>query len=275
MKKILFIALALLTMGSQMEVSAAKKEKKGLKWEWDGTKSGNETIDNYLVQIDTLYRNLQAYQNAATNTFEYKADTLEIDGKPYILARMIDKGTGQIVTRGRVNWEFANAIMQGTSIVLAMTNAGLGSANAALALPQLGLKALKFGKYVKGGPTIISEGIKTIKVVRANYATDYQQWKGLKTGAVEDPSKLNIQGIDDDLVKKLNKCCYLTEIKEADPSYDKIQEVLKNKSDEEKAQESQTAFNDIKQATMAEEDAKKNREDDSDDAFMKEMEDNA
>lgn len=50
MKKILLIALALLTFGSQMEVNAQK-----LKWNWDGkTLSGNAKIDNYIKTIDTL-----------------------------------------------------------------------------------------------------------------------------------------------------------------------------------------------------------------------------
>ena len=67
MKKILLMVLAMLTIGSQLNVCAAKKDKKegkGLKWEWDGTKSGNANIDKYLLQIDTLYHKVQEYQNS-------------------------------------------------------------------------------------------------------------------------------------------------------------------------------------------------------------------
>ena len=77
MKKILLMVLAMLTIGSQLNVCAAKKDKKegkGLKWEWDGTKSGNANIDKYLLQIDTLYHKVQEYQNSLEG-LEIKEDT--------------------------------------------------------------------------------------------------------------------------------------------------------------------------------------------------------
>ena len=80
MKKILFLALAMLTLGSQMYVSAAKKDKKEIKWEWDGTTSGNETIDKYLMKIDTLYYKVRDYKDNLEQ-YQLKDTVVCINGK--------------------------------------------------------------------------------------------------------------------------------------------------------------------------------------------------
>lgn len=216
MKKVLMIALALLTLGSQMEVAAEKKEKKekkGLKWDWDGqTLSGNKEIDTYIKTIDTLYNKVQSYVDSLS---KYKmVDTLVIvdkTGQKYEVAYMEDE-EGRLVTRGTVNWQCVQAAMQGANIVLDMTNAGLMSANAALTLPKLGpMKAIKFGKYVKGGPAVISAGTKAIKDVRKKWISNARKWKDMKVAAV-DPKSFNYEGMTDALADKLNKCVYIRKI---------------------------------------------------------------
>lgn len=235
MKKVLMIALALLTLGSQMEVAAEKKEKKAkekkaLKWEWDGkTLSGNETIDTYIKTIDTLYNKVQSY---AKNMSQYEMVTRIVEdkttGKKYEMAYMLDD-QGNLVTRGTVNWQCVEAVMQGTNIVLDMTNAGLMSANAALTLPQLGLNALKFGKYVKGGPAVISAGVKAIKDVRAVWLSNSRTWKDMKVDAVADVKSLNLEGMTDELAEKLNKCIYIREVKESSETTNQSTTVELNK----------------------------------------------
>lgn len=214
MRKVLMIALALLTLGSQMEVAAEKKEKKekkALKWDWDGqTLSGNEKIDTYIKTIDTLYNKVNSYVDSISK-YEMKIKPFEHNGDEYEVAYMIDE-EGKMVTRGTVNWQCAQAIIQGTNIVLDMTNAGLLSANAALTLPELKLKAIKFAKYVKGGPAVIAAGTKAIKDVRKKWLSNARRWKDIKVDAIADPKSLNYEGMDDALAEKLDKCAYIRKI---------------------------------------------------------------
>ena len=272
MKKILILALALFTLGTAAQAGTMakkdKKDKKELKWEWDGTLSGDTVIDNYLQNIDTLYRNVIAYRDDIS-AFDFRTDTLEINGKNYILAYMLNKD-GNLVTRGTVNWQCAQAVMNGVNIVLDMTNAGLSSATAALALPGLGLKALSFGKYVKGGPAVIAQGIKTVKTMRGQWIANSRTWKDLKSGAIEDPSKLNY--FDASALEKLNKCCYLKEIVETDPTYNTVVERLQTKSAEQREADAKAAAELLSNTTIAPEVAGQQADDISDDALMKAME---
>lgn len=262
MKKVLFIALALLTIGSQIEVSAQKKKKekakKEMKWEWDGTKSGNTVIDNYLVNIDTLYTKVKAYKEDMAS-FDMKDDTLYVNGKVYIMTHMVDN-TGQLVSRARVNWQCAQAYLEGTNIILDMTNAGLSSANAALELPQLGLNALKFGKYVKGGPVIISEGTTAIKEVRGKYMSNSRKWKAMKDGAIADASSIGYEGFTPEVVKKLNKCYYIKEMRQDDPEYAEVIARFTGKAPEDIAKENQEIAQKIQDTTILPDDKTKQLE---------------
>jgi hypothetical protein len=255
MKKILFIALAMLTLCSQMEVAAQKsdKETKGIKWNWDGkTLSGNAEIDNYIKTIDTLYNKVQSYVETM-DKYELVTERFELNGKKYELAYMLDEHK-QIVTRGTVNWQCVQALMQGTNIVLDMTNAGLMSANAVMTLPQLGLKALKFGKYVKGGPAVISAGTKAIKDVRKRWINNSRTWKDMKVDAIEDPKSIGYTDMTDELASKLNKCCYIKEVKEFSETKDE------SKSEGQVVSEASSVFNTIANAQQAAEDARKSNE---------------
>jgi hypothetical protein len=251
MKKLLFMALALLVLGSQTQAVAAdkkdKKEKKGLKWEWDGeTLSGNDEIDTYIKTIDTLYNKVNSYKDSI-DLYEFHSKQFTLDnGKKYEICYMLDD-KGQLVTRGTVNWQCVRAIMQGTNIVLDMTNAGLKSANAALTLPKLGMKALKFSKYVKGGPAVISAGTKAIKDVRKKWIRNSQRWKEVKNDAIPNAKSLNIPGMNDDLAAKLDKCCYIKLV----PEIAENTQVAKNEGDIVESADAKTTFDDLNQRQMA------------------------
>ena len=272
MKKILIIALALFTLGTALQAATMakkdKKEKKELKWEWDGTLSGDTVIDNYLRNIDTLYRNVIEYRETIT-AYDFRTDTLEINGKHYVLAYMLNKD-GNFVTRGTVNWQCAQAVMNAVNIALDMTNASLSSATAALALPGLGLKAFSFGKYVKGGPAVIAQGLKTVKTMRGQWLDNSRTWKDLKKGAIADPSTLNY--FDAAALEKLNKCCYLKEIVQTDPTYQAVVESQETKSTEQREADAKAAAELLSKTAIAPEVAGQQADDISDDALMKAME---
>ncbi len=269
MKKYLFCALALLMAGGTLTFAAKKekKPKKEITWNWDGTKSGNKTIDDYLVCIDTIYRNIQLYKEE-TESYQMKIDTLVIGGKYYAVAYMLNK-EGELVTRGQVNWQCADAITNGVGIVLDITNAQLSTATAVLALPELGLSAFTFGKYVKGGAAVFAKGIKEIKTIRGTWVGNSRKWKSLKNGAIQDPASLNY--FDEASLAKLNKCCYIKEILPEDKAYTTIVEQKKAKSEEELKAEADAFAQQFAQRNVAPEDAKKKLDDISDDELEKEL----
>ena len=244
------IMLALLTIGCQVEVSAQK-----LKWNWDGkTLSGNEKIDTYIKTIDTLYNKVQLYVETMD---KYKMETIpfvdKVTGKKYEMAYMLDED-GRLVSRGTVNWQCVQAIMQGTNIILDMTNAAILSTNAVSTLPELGLKALKFAKYVKGGPAVISEGTKAIKNVRKRWINNSRIWKDMKVDAIQNPKSINYEKMTDDLAEKLSKCVYIKEVKEFSETKQE------GKSESTQIKDMGSALNDIANLQQAEEDARKSNE---------------
>lgn len=250
MKKLLMIAMALLIAGSQVQVYAGKKdnkEKKGLKWEWDGTKSGDKTIDDYLDSIDVAYKRVQEYKNTMGD-FKMKTDTLKINGKYYLMAHMEDS-EGKLVSRARVNWQCAEAYAQGGLLVLEMTNAGLGSALALTALPNLGLKAVKFAKYVKGGPAVISEGVKSIKAIRGQWIKNSTTWKEMKAGHI-DAATIQYDGFTPEVLKKLDKCYYIHEITEESPEYQETVNYFKDKSEEDIKKDAEAKAQEIANSTL-------------------------
>lgn len=253
----MMLALALLMIGTPAEVFAGKKDKKdkGVKWEWDGTKSGNKVIDDYLETITKCFNRMEEYKNSM-DTFVMKDDTLEINGKYYIMTHMVD-GEGQLVTRSRVNWQCAEAYAQGGVLVLDMTNAGLGSANAALELTNLGLKGLKYAKYVKGGPNVVSEGVKTIKTIRGKWLQNSRNWKAMKDGAIKDAASIKYDKFTPDVVAKLNKCYYIREIDKSAPEYAEVVKYFTGKTPEEIAKEAEAKAQEIAAANMLPEDKSK------------------
>lgn len=230
MMKHILIALMMLTLGSQMQVLAqkkGKKDKKELKWDWDGTLSKNADLDNYLRTVDGLYKKVQAYK-VDFDVYTIKEDTIYLGDKTYALCSMRD-ANGNLVSRSRVNWQFAQAYSESGKIIMDMTEAGAMSASAALTLPQLGWDALKFAKYVKGGPAVISQGLSVIKAIRGRCIRNSRVWKAMKDGAIEDVSSIGYEGLTSDVVSKLNECFYIKEINvETDMS---LEDIIKHNED--------------------------------------------
>ena len=180
---------------------------------------------------------------------------------------------GQKVTQGQVNAQFVSATMDGMNLMLDMTNAGLESANAALALPQLGLNALKFGKYVKGGPAVISQGIKTVKDIRGKWQSNLRNWRNTKTDALTKKEVAELGYFSDEWIKKNFKCM---RIKEADPlseKYKAYKEIQKDKTAEEIAQDTDAWMVDFDQREVDLANAREENENISDEDFEKMMQD--
>ena len=162
MKKLfMYLMLAVIASMSFQAVAAKKKEKKEKEpyvWDWDGTRTGNADFDSYLIEVTKIWNEIEEYERSY-GSYTYQTDTLVINNEYYLLAYMVD-ANNNLVSRSQVNWQIANSVLASTNIVLDATNASLMTATATLALPSLGLNALVFGKYIKGGPMVIGKGMK-------------------------------------------------------------------------------------------------------------------
>ena len=204
--KVMIAIMAMLVL-NPMGVTAQKKkkEKKAYQWEMPAELSGDQTVDTYLLSCDTLWNKVQLYTENMT-TYIYKVDTLwNVNGAHYIMAHM-ETADGQYLTRSAANWQLVEAITTGADIVLDATNIGLQTANATMALPNLGLKAISYAKYVKAGPNIIAKAGKEIKELASFRRSQWQSWKAMKINAV-DASTLGLW--NEEQLKALEKCCFI------------------------------------------------------------------
>ena len=169
MRRFIILALAMCTLSitgyAQKKEKKEKKQKteKTYEWNWDGTRSGNQKVDDYLMTIDTLWNKIQNYSELM-DAYDFHQDTITINDQHYIAAYMTTDN-GSLVTRATCTWQIVTSIGNGISIGSQAIKAGAMGASAATALPSLGLKAMSYGKYLKGAPNIISMATKEIKEV--------------------------------------------------------------------------------------------------------------
>lgn len=257
MKKLFaYLMLAVVAAMSFQAVAAKKKEKKEKEpyvWDWDGTRSGNPDFDNYLVEVTNIWNEIESYEKEF-GQFTYKIDTLVINNEYYLLAYMVD-ANNNLVPRSQVNWQIANSILAGTNIVLAATNASLMTATATLALPSLGLNALVFGKYIKGGPMVIAKGMKEIGAMAKANKANSRSWKAMKKAAI-DPATLGV--FSEATLENMKRTCYIKKVTETDPEYQALVTYQSSKTPEELQAETAKLNNAYADATVLPEDENKN-----------------
>lgn len=162
-----------------------KKKKKEFVWELPEL-SGNETIDEYLLSCDTLYNNIRTYSESLAH-YQYEEVNFTVDSKNYSLKYMRDTLTNRYLSYGMGRWQVAQGITAGTTIVLEATTLSLQTASAALALPELGLKAIKYFKPVKDlGPHVIGLGIKEIGELKKVCQETMRKYTNAKKTAYTD-----------------------------------------------------------------------------------------
>lgn len=276
MRKFMILALAMCTLS--ITVNAQKKEKKEKKpktektyeWNWDGTKSGNQQVDDYLVTIDTLWNKIQSYHEEM-ESYEFHQDTLTINGKYYIAAYMTT-GDGSLVTRATCNWQLVSSIANGVSIASEAAKAGMMGASAATALPSLGLmKAATYAKYLKGAPNIISMATKEIKTVVGIQKSNAKSWKSLKNGALDEEGLKKLNYYDEKAIDNMKRCVYIKEIPDNDPSYQVVHERQQQKSPDQIQAEIAQNVEKFQQAVILPEEKSKQLDDISDDELNREL----
>lgn len=268
-KKVLHFAMLLLAMLIAMPTTAdaakEKKEKKPYEWNWDKQLSGNEIVDDYLMSVDSIWYQMKEL-NTVMEAYTYKEDTIVVNGKTYIAAHMEDS-EGNYVTRGTVNWQFAQTTMLSGEIVLKAATVGLQTASATMSLPNLGLKALSYGKYVKAGPKVIGMAATGVKNIWHVAVAQAKRWNGMKAETV-DPTTIGLE-LTDKQKELFDKCIYIKEVKETSPEYQVVKDVVSAKSEEQLKSESDAYFSALANANILPEEAGKTLDNLSDDELEK------
>ncbi|MDL2309531.1 hypothetical protein LJC39_00180 [Parabacteroides sp. OttesenSCG-928-B22] len=165
-KFILFVFAITMCVSNNLfaDTPQKKKAKKEYVWEMPDKLSGNDIIDSYLLSCDTLWNQIQNYNNQITYYKVAQAPTGEVDdtGKPIYNYMVIDD-EGNPYNTWAVIGQYAEWIGAGTLIVLQGATVIMQNASATLELPNLGLGALTYAKYLKGGLQIGKKGAEEIK----------------------------------------------------------------------------------------------------------------
>ena len=252
----MFIAMPL-SVNARTE-KKEKNEKKPYEWNWDKKLSGNETVDGYLLSVDSLWYQIKEVTELTAN-YQFKVDTLRVKDEYYTLAYMLDN-EGNYITRGTVNWQFATVTLMSADIATKGALAAVQSAAATASLPALGLKGLSYAKYVKAGPNIVGMATKGIKNIWGISVAQAKRWNAMKKNAIEDPKSTGLT-FSEAQMEKLNKCCYLTKIDITTPEGQAIKEIMEKKTEEQISAEEALCLNSLETKNITQEDKSKYTDD--------------
>jgi hypothetical protein len=190
MKKLLtFIALSMclgLIMPAQASTLTDKKEKKEKKkkekkpyvWEMPAL-TGNKDFDDYLKLCDDLNNKIVSYSENIVFYEVAEVHVIDESGEKDIQYHVVDSA-GNLRSANKAYQQNFDLITAYPLIALDMTNLGLASTTASLALTDLGLNALSYGKYLKAGPILIGRGGKEMKEIYKRARNQAKQIKALK-----------------------------------------------------------------------------------------------
>lgn len=228
--KFAMLLLAMLVaMPSEINAAKEKKEKKPYEWNWDKKLSGNKGVDDYLLAVDSIWYKMKDL-NMAMDRYEYKEDTIMVNGKIYVAGHMEDS-EGNYVTRGTVNWQFAQTTTLSADIVLEATQIALQTATATMSLPSLGMGALTYGKYVKAGPKVLGMATTGIKDIWHVAVAQAKRWNKMKKESVNPTAVW--ENLTDKQKELCNKCIYIREVNDPEEFKTMEKDLRANKSQEQ------------------------------------------
>lgn len=203
MKKLLaFIALFMclgLIIPTQASTFIDKKEKKEKKkkakkpyvWVMPAL-TGNKDFDDYLKLCDDLNNKIVAYSDSIVFYEVAEIHVIDESGEKDIQYHVVDSA-GNLRSANKAFQQNFDLVMAYPLIALDMTNLGLASTSASLALTDLGLNAISYGKYIKAGPILIGRGGKEMKEIYKRARAQAKQIKALKEGKIDDVKALNAE----------------------------------------------------------------------------------
>lgn len=188
-----------LPQSSWADKKEKKKEKKPYEWVMPNL-SGNEDMDKYLLACDTMFNQVKTYKEGITFyevkkiqiTDENGTVVTDENGNPKEVYAVVD-GNNTIRGAGEALAQYLQMTLAGTNLILDMTNIGLLTTAAGLALPKLGLGAITYGKYIKAGPKLIGMASSEIKGIVKDCRAQARNIKAYKKNFSEKGELLDPQ----------------------------------------------------------------------------------
>lgn len=168
-----------------------KKAKKPYVWVMPAL-TGNKDFDDYLKLCDDLNNKIVAYSDSIVFYEVAEVHVIDESGEKDIQYHVVDSA-GNLRSANKAYQQNFDLIMAYPLIALDMTNLTLASSTATLALPDLGLNSLTYGKYLKAGPILIGRGGKEMKEIYKRARNQAKQIKALKEGKIDDVKALNAE----------------------------------------------------------------------------------
>lgn len=168
-----------------------KKAKKPYVWVMPAL-TGNKDFDDYLKLCDDLNNKIVAYSDSIVFYEVAEIHVIDESGEKDIQYHVVDSA-GNLRSANKAFQQNFDLVMAYPLIALDMTNLGLASTSASLALADLGLNAISYGKYIKAGPILIGRGGKEMKEIYKRARAQAKQIKALKEGKIDDVKALNAE----------------------------------------------------------------------------------
>ena len=194
MKKFFSLVICALAVAIMMPAeaeAAKKKEKKPYEWVMPEL-SGNPDVDLYLLKCDTLYTKIQDYCNNITFYEMAEITVKDENGNEEKTYQIVDKD-GNLRSSNLAFKQYLDLVLAYPLIALDMTDLATCQLAAVAAAPNLGLGALKYGKYIKAGPNIIKMGGAEMKKIYKRARAQAKQIKALKAGKIDEAVALNAE----------------------------------------------------------------------------------
>lgn len=189
MKKIITIFLCAIAIGFFLpqQALAAKKDKKEKKpYVWELPKlTGDKVFDEYLLKCDTMNTRIRQYCENITFYEVAAIETTDEKGEQEVFYQVVDS-TNQVRSANKAFMQNMDLVLSGAVILADMALMATYTASATSALPNLGMKAFSYGKYLKAGPKIIDYGMQEIKQIRKKARSQAKDIKQLKKGVTDD-----------------------------------------------------------------------------------------
>jgi hypothetical protein len=165
-----------------------KKEKQNKKEEaivWEMPKlSRNKYIDDYLKNCDAIWKATKNYEKRTGVSYSLSTTYLQGDEGEYYKAVSFVDDRGNRLSINTIIAENEKIIADGKSVKSPMSLMGLEMANATLALPELGLDAIAYGRIIGQADKMVSQCEKSVNQVIAEKTAQNEALRALQSKAL-------------------------------------------------------------------------------------------
>ncbi|MDR1130281.1 MAG: hypothetical protein LBK96_04805 [Prevotellaceae bacterium] len=209
---------------SQQKKKEKKPKKEKKEFDWDDYRpsklSGDENLDNYILMCDTLWEEIQSYEESI---HFYSLDTLYSPTEKCMVVRALDE-EGNAKNVGGAILQGAETALAGSNIILDAANVTLATTNAGLSLVSNPLLAFGYTKCLKGGPLIVYMAYHEFKDIVNALKAQTKELKQMRDSRQEGSTEeAIILPMDESIVPPPDKIRMLddiAELKSSEPAVD-------------------------------------------------------